>query len=73
MPAPRESCPECGESIPVPGGAHGIPGQNMHSHTDCSRCGTALIWWTEGHFSDQGWMVEDAEMRRRAHADKYDD
>jgi hypothetical protein len=40
-------------------------GQPMHSQRDCPSCGKPLIWWTEGHFADEGWMLDDAEQRRR--------
>jgi hypothetical protein len=54
--------------VSAPGGAHGVMGQPMHSNRDCPGCGTPLIWWTEGHFSGEGWMVDDGEHRRRARA-----
>jgi predicted RNA-binding Zn-ribbon protein involved in translation (DUF1610 family) len=67
----NKSCPNCGESIPAPGGWHGGPlsASTAHSHAVCPNCARSLIWYTEGELAT-GWRIdEDAERRRKLGAD----
>jgi predicted RNA-binding Zn-ribbon protein involved in translation (DUF1610 family) len=62
--AESENCPNCGEFIGAPGGAHGRTNETMHSHRECPTCGRLLIWFKEGVLAT-GWRIDEDEERRR--------